>query len=264
MSDYNFQLRKYASCTRPSGLNNIIVLVWFVDFPLSRPPTTNTSNTFNNHNHLYFLLLSLHRAEASFHITAMQSGYHSFPASGASPILSPTKSRTQSYFAPLRPWRQLIGNLYSYTRPLSLPDLAARLRRNLYYFRVNYAVIMLLILFLSLLWHPVSMIVFLVVFVAWLSLYFFRREPLVIFNQTFEDSAVLSVLSIVTVVSLGITGVSLNVFLSVLIAGAVVTMHAAFRATEDLYLDEEEAAGGAMLPFFGSASRVVSTRVVLV
>ncbi|XP_019168491.1 PREDICTED: PRA1 family protein F3-like [Ipomoea nil] len=195
----------------------------------------------------------------------MQSGYHSFPASGASPILSPTKSRTQSCFAPLRPWRQLIGNLSSYSRPLSLPDLAARLRRNLYYFRVNYAVVMLLVLFLSLIWHPVSMIVFLVVFVAWLSLYFFREEPLVIFNQTFEDRAVLSVLSVVTVVSLGMTGVSLNVFLSVLIGAAVVTLHAAFRATEDLYLEEDEAAGGAMLPpFFGTTSRVVPTRVVLV
>uniref|UniRef100_A0A2N9FQI0 PRA1 family protein n=1 Tax=Fagus sylvatica TaxID=28930 RepID=A0A2N9FQI0_FAGSY len=76
--------------------------------------------------------------------------------------------------------------------------------------------VVLFILFLSLLWHPVSMIVFFLVFVAWFFLYFDRPNPVVIF---------------VGVVFVG--------------------LHAAFRGTEDLFLDEESAVEGGSVSVFG-------------
>ena len=44
---------------------------------------------------------------------------------------------------------------------------ANRLWRKTHLYCMNYSLITLLILFLSLLWHPISMIVFLAIFVAW-------------------------------------------------------------------------------------------------
>ncbi|CAM8989891.1 unnamed protein product [Rhodiola kirilowii] len=143
----------------------------------------------------------------------------------------------QSVMSASRPWTQFF-ELQAFNLPVSLSESTARISRNLFYFRVNYTLVALLILFISLLWHPISMIVLLVIFVAWFFLYFFRDVPLTVFSYTIDDRVVLAGLGVVTVVALVLTGVWVNVVVSLVVAALVICVHGVLRGTEDLVGDE--------------------------
>ncbi|XP_031473693.1 PRA1 family protein F3-like [Nymphaea colorata] len=173
------------------------------------------------------------------------SNYGAIPTSSSESsglgFLSRAKERGRSILATRRPWREMV-HLHALGIPSGFRDALARFRRNLGYFRVNYAIIVLIIVFLSLLWHPISLIVFLVMFVLWFFLYFFRDEPLVIFGRTIDDRIILITLSIITIIVLLLTHVTLNVVVSLAIGLAIIVLHGVFRKTDDLFVHEEETA----------------------
>ncbi|CAD6207076.1 unnamed protein product [Miscanthus lutarioriparius] len=139
-----------------------------------------------------------------------------------------------------RAWREVLDPT-AFSRPESCGEARARARRNLAYFRANYALAALVLVFLGLVYRPVSMLVFLALFVAWLGLYFGRGdgEPLVCLGRDVDDRVVLAVLSAATVLAVALTRAGLNLLVSLVVAAAVIGLHAAFRV--NFYLDERDA-----------------------
>nr|GEW73046.1 prenylated rab acceptor PRA1 [Tanacetum cinerariifolium] len=191
------------------------------------------------------------------------SGYGTLPTSTITNDLPPLSSspntliararfHTENFIARRRPWREFL-DYTKVARPSSYEDFVQRIRRNLNYFRVNYAMVILLILFLSLIYQPVSMITFLIVFVGWFFLYFFRdpRNPVVIMNHVFDDRVVLMALSLLTIFALACTDVGVILLVAVGVGAGVVVVHAGIRGTDDLFLDENENGDGGLVSVVG-------------
>ncbi|KAK3010777.1 hypothetical protein RJ639_011997 [Escallonia herrerae] len=142
--------------------------------------------------------------------------------------------------------------------PPSLTEASLHLRLNLHHFRLNYTLLLLVAVLLSLLGHPLSLFVAFLTDLLWLYLYLFRDDELVVFNYTLDDRFVFVGLIVVTLFALILTGVWVNVLLALLIGGAVIGLHAALRIPEDF--DDQESPFGALLGVVdsprGSYSRV--------
>ncbi|XP_040379751.1 PRA1 family protein F3-like isoform X2 [Oryza brachyantha] len=160
-------------------------------------------------------------------------------AGGSSPLgfISRAKARGASALAERRPWRE-VADPRAASVPRGFRDAYLRARANLSHFSMNYAIVVLVVVFVSLLWHPVSLIVFLACMVAWLFLYFLRDEPLALFGRTVGEGAVLAVLSVLTLALLLLTGATANILTSLLVGLLLVLLHAVFHRPADT-IDEE-------------------------
>ncbi|RXH92355.1 hypothetical protein DVH24_033251 [Malus domestica] len=157
-------------------------------------------------------------------------------------MVSQFKDATQSARVTLRPWGELLEPT-ALRLPSNLSAATTRLTQNLTHFQSNYALIALIVLFLSLIYHLFSIIVF----AAWLVLYFSRDQPLMVFGFTVPDQVVMVVPALVTVVALVITHVWLNVIVLGVIGVILIGLHAVFRGTNDLVMDDQESLYGALL-----------------
>ncbi|KAJ9543137.1 hypothetical protein OSB04_022844 [Centaurea solstitialis] len=141
-----------------------------------------------------------------------------------------------------RPWSELLDRS-AFSKPDSITDAAARIRKNYSYFRVNYLTVISAVLAFSLLTNPFSLIILTALLAAWLFLYLFRPSdpPLIVFGRT--------------IVVIFLTSVGSVLISALLLGTAVVSAHGAFRTPEDLFLDEQEAgASTGFLSFLGGAA----------
>ncbi|KAJ4831492.1 hypothetical protein Tsubulata_004723 [Turnera subulata] len=139
--------------------------------------------------------------------------------------------------------------LHSLNLPSSLSLALRRIRTNTAFFRTNYAIILLFLLFLSLLWHPISLIVFIAMMAAWMFLFFQREEdPLVVLGYAVPDKVVILVLLVATITTLYFTDVTVNILVGVSLGLVIDLVHGALRETDDLMLiDYEEGFGSPAL-----------------
>ncbi|KAK7294760.1 hypothetical protein RJT34_17656 [Clitoria ternatea] len=141
-----------------------------------------------------------------------------------------------------RPWPEL-SDRTAFSKPLSFPEARLRIRHNVSYFRINYYVVVSLILGISLLWNPFSLFLLGCLLASWLFLYLLRPsdQPLYLFGRAFSDFESLSLLFAITFVLLFLTSLGSLLVYAATISVALVAAHAAFRVPEDLFLDERDA-----------------------
>ncbi|KAL0905949.1 hypothetical protein M5K25_024402 [Dendrobium thyrsiflorum] len=184
------------------------------------------------------------------------ANYGTIPSSASPPSLdfiSRAKERGRAALSTRRPWSEMI-NAQVISLPPSLGDVYLRIRTNVAYFSMNYAIVFLFIVFLSLLFFPVSLLVFFVLIGAWIFLFFLRDQPLVIVGRAFDESFIFISLLVVTIVLLLISNSTVNVVGSVVTGSVVVLAHAVLRRTDDLAVDEEAAVAGGWYAAVGESS----------
>ncbi|KAK6152544.1 hypothetical protein DH2020_015179 [Rehmannia glutinosa] len=161
-------------------------------------------------------------------------------------FFSSISSTVRTGLANRRPWPELLDRS-AFSKPESVSEATIRLRKNYTYFRINYLTVITAVLAVSLLTNPFSLILLTGLLASWLFLYVFRQSsdpPLVFFGRQFSDLETLIFLIASTVVVIFLTSVG-SVLVSALMVGVgLVCLHGAFRAPEDLFLDEQEQQGG--------------------
>ncbi|MBA0706907.1 hypothetical protein Goshw_002293 [Gossypium schwendimanii] len=154
-----------------------------------------------------------------------------------------------------RPWAELVDRS-AFSKPESFSDALVRVRKNYSYFRVNYLSAIGLILAFSLLSHPFSLLLLLGLLCSWIFLYLFRPadQPLIVFGRTFSDRETLGFLIIFSVFVVFLTTVGSLLISALMVGVGLVCAHGAFRAPEDLFLDEQEQVSTGFLSFLGGAA----------
>ncbi|XP_024387586.1 PRA1 family protein B4 [Physcomitrium patens] len=151
-----------------------------------------------------------------------------------------------------RPWAEM-ADRSQLAKPESFSEAVTRARKNWYYFRINYSLVLVGAVALSLVLHPGSLFFLAALLAGWTYLYLVRSEPLVAFGRTFTEREVFLGMSVFTVIMVFMTNVG-SILISALIIGAAICFaHGAYRVPDDLFLDEQEASGG-FLSFLSSGS----------
>ncbi|GER25491.1 PRA1 (Prenylated rab acceptor) family protein [Striga asiatica] len=134
--------------------------------------------------------------------------------------------------AALRPW-PLFLNFSALSLPISFTESTYRISQNLRFFLPNYAALTILVFLLTLLTRPLSLLLFISIFAAWVYLIFWRDEQLTVFNYDVDQKIVVGFLAVMTAIGVFWTGVWLRLLSALVIGGLIVVVHGVLRAPED-------------------------------
>ncbi|KAL6519956.1 hypothetical protein OROMI_032850 [Orobanche minor] len=149
---------------------------------------------------------------------------------------APPPNGTTTTSAVLRPW-SLFLNLSAISLPIPFSESTHRLSQNLRFFLPNYAALTLLIFLLTLFTRPLSLILFLCIFSAWIYLIFWRDDQLTVFNYDVDQKVILGFLTVMTLACLFWTGVWFRLFLASMIGASIALLHGILMAQEDSMVD---------------------------
>ncbi|MBA0714437.1 hypothetical protein Golax_013410 [Gossypium laxum] len=201
----------------------------------------------------------------------------SLPISGTEPVetqppvaisafrafLSRLNDSLRNSLSERRPWPEL-ADRSTFSKPESFSDATLRIRKNYFYFRVNYLMVIGVTLAFSLIFHPFSLLLLLGLLFSWIILYLFRPadQPLIIFGRTFSDLETLGILVIFSIFVIFLTSVGSLIISAIMLGLGLVCAHGAFRAPDDLFLDDQEPAATGFLSFIGGAASNAVTATV--
>jgi hypothetical protein len=153
-----------------------------------------------------------------------------------------------------RPWAEL-ADRSQMAKPESFSEAITRARKNWFYFRINYSLVLVGVVALSLIFNPGALFFLLALLAGWVYLYLIRSEPLVVYGRTFSEREVLLGMSLFTVAMIFMTSVGSILITALMIGGVLCFAHGAYRVPDDLFLDEQESTGG-FLSFLSSGTGV--------
>lgn len=136
--------------------------------------------------------------------------------------------------AVVRPWQQFV-NTAALSLPISLSEATYRLSQNINFFFPNYALLTLLVFLLTLITRPLTLLFFLCIFSAWIYLLLARSidDPFTVFGFDIDHKIVIAFLSLMTLVAIFWTHVWFKLFIGLIVAVAIVFVHAVLMAPED-------------------------------
>ncbi|MCO5588452.1 hypothetical protein L7F22_042408 [Adiantum nelumboides] len=161
-----------------------------------------------------------------------------------------------------RPWIELVDRS-AFARPDSLSEATTRIRKNWGYFRVNYAFLLSAVVAFSLITNPMSLFFLCFILAAWIYMYLVRTAPFTAFGRSFSERELFAVMSVFTMFFIFLTNVGSLLISAAMIGFAIISVHAAFRVPDDLFLDEDGSAANGFMSFLGSvpAQPVLPTHV---
>lgn len=150
-----------------------------------------------------------------------------------------------------KPWSEVVDR-NSFSKPANFAEATSRLRKNAAYFRINYVILMMLVLAITFITNPGSLIVLSMLLAGWVYVFAVRTTPLVIGGRTVSDrEKALGMAAISFITVFFVTNVGSLAFTALLTSACVVALHGATRVPDDLFLDEGEANQG-LLSFLGT------------
>jgi len=151
-----------------------------------------------------------------------------------------------------RPWAEM-ADRSQFAKPESLSEATVRVRKNMSHFRINYSLVLIAVVALSLVMHPVYLFVLGSLLAAWVYLYLVRTDPVIAFGRTFSEREVLLGMSVFTLIVIFMTNVGSILISAFMIGVGLCAAHGAYRVPDDLFLDDQEATGG-FLSFLSSGN----------
>ncbi|KAK4279365.1 hypothetical protein QN277_011158 [Acacia crassicarpa] len=153
-------------------------------------------------------------------------------------FLSWTKERLQTIPGTAKPWEDIICPS-RLALPLSFFNFIHRIKTNARVYRTNYVVVILLVVLLTLLRHPICVIIYGALVAAWSVLYLVRESPLRACGYEIDQRLVATLLLVVTGGLIFVSDVWDNILVGLCVGLFIVLVHAVMREAEEE--DEDEA-----------------------
>ena len=135
------------------------------------------------------------------------------------------------------------------SKPANLSELTGRVRKNVGYFKTNYAIVTVGTTALVMFLNPWSLIVLAVLAAIWFYFYIIKTTPVVLGGREFSDKEKFLSLSGVSLFTIFfLTSVGSTIFYAIGLSMIMIGIHASLRSPDDttLFADDVPADGGSL------------------